>query len=63
MHDGADALDKLLTEHPTMDFVQLQVNYLDWEDPVVESRRCMEVAEKHGVPVVIMDLQRGGRFG
>lgn len=62
MHDGADALDKLLTEHPTMDFVQLQVNYLDWEDPVVESRRCMEVAEKHGVPVVIMEPARGGRL-
>lgn len=62
MHDGADTLDKLLTEHPTMDFVQLQVNYLDWEDPVVEARRCMEVAEKHGVPVVIMEPARGGRL-
>ncbi len=62
IHDGADALDKLLTEHPTMDFVQLQVNYLDWEDPVVEARRCMEVAEKHGVPVVIMEPARGGRL-
>ena len=62
IHDGADTLDKLLTEHPTMDFVQLQVNYLDWEDPVVEARRCMEVAEKHGVPVVIMEPARGGRL-
>lgn len=62
MHDGADTLDKLLTEHPTMDFVQLQVNYLDWDDPVVEARRCMEVAEKHGVPVVIMEPARGGRL-
>lgn len=62
IHDGADTLDKLLTEHPTMDFVQLQVNYLDWEDPVVEARRCMEIAEKHGVPVVIMEPARGGRL-
>ena len=62
IHDGADTLDKLLTEHPTMDFVQLQVNYLDWEDPVVEAHRCMEVAEKHGVPVVIMEPARGGRL-
>lgn len=62
MHDGADALEALLTEHPNMDFVQLQVNYLDWEDPVVEARKCMEVAEKHGVPVVIMEPARGGRL-
>lgn len=62
MHDGAETLDKLLTEHPTMDFVQLQVNYLDWDDPVVEARKCMEVAEKHGVPVVIMEPARGGRL-
>ena len=62
MHDGADALDALLTAHPQMDFVQLQVNYLDWDDPVVEARRCMEVAAKHGVPVVIMEPARGGRL-
>lgn len=62
MHDGADALDALLSAHPDADFVQLQVNYLDWEDPVVEARRCMEVAEKHDVPVVIMEPARGGRL-
>ena len=62
IHDGADALDKLLAEHPNMDFVQVQVNYLDWDNPVVESRKCMEVAEKHGVPVVIMEPARGGRL-
>lgn len=62
MHDGADALDALLNAHPDADFVQLQVNYLDWEDPVVEARRCMEVAEKHDVPVVIMEPARGGRL-
>lgn len=62
MHDNAECLDKLLTEHPDMDFVQLQVNYLDWGDPVVESRKCMEVAQKHGVPVTIMEPARGGRL-
>ncbi|MDO4443036.1 MAG: aldo/keto reductase [Slackia sp.] len=62
IHDGADALDELLTKHPDMDFVQLQVNYLDWNDPIVQSRRCMEVAQKHGVPVVIMEPARGGRL-
>ena len=62
MHDGADALEALLTAHPQMDFVQLQVNYLDWDDPVVEARRCMEVAAAHGVPVVVMEPARGGRL-
>lgn len=62
IHDGAEALDALLSEHPDMDFVQLQVNYLDWDDPVVQSRRCMEVARKHGVPVVVMEPARGGRL-
>ena len=62
MHDNAETLDKLLADHPDMDFVQLQVNYLDWEDPVVESHKCMEVAQKHGVPVVIMEPARGGRL-
>lgn len=62
IHDGAKALDEILTKHPDMDFIQLQVNYLDWEDPVVQSRRCMEVAQKHNVPVVIMEPARGGRL-
>lgn len=62
MHDGAETLDQLLNEHPEVDFVQLQVNYLDWESPVVQSRRNMEVARKHGKPVVIMEPARGGRL-
>ena len=62
MHDGADVLDELLTAHPEVDFVQLQVNYLDWDDPVTQSARCMEVAAKHGVPVIIMEPVRGGRL-
>ncbi len=62
MHDGAKTLDSLLRAHPQMDFVQLQVNYIDWDDPVVEARRCMEVAAEHGKPVVIMEPARGGRL-
>ena len=62
MHDGAETLDQLLNEHPEVDFIQLQVNYLDWESPVVQSRRNMEVARKHGKPVVIMEPARGGRL-
>ena len=45
-----------------MEFVQLQVNYLDWDDPVNESRRCVEVARKHGKPVVVMEPARGGNL-
>lgn len=62
LHDGPELLEELLTKHPNMDFVQLQVNYLDWENPVVQSRECMAIAEKHGVPVVIMEPARGGRL-
>lgn len=60
IHDNAQTLEELLKAHPNMDFVQLQVNYLDWDDPVVESAKCMAVAEKYGVPVVIMEPARGG---
>lgn len=62
MHDGPETLDALLTAHPNADFVQLQVNYLDWDDPVVQARRCMEVAARHGKPVVVMEPARGGRL-
>ena len=59
-HDKARMLDETLTEHPEMDFVQLQLNYLDWDNPSVESRRCYQVAEKHHVPVVVMEPVKGG---
>ena len=62
MHDGPETLDEILTAHLEVDFVQLQVNYLDWDDPVIQARRCMEVAQRHGVPVVIMEPARGGRL-
>lgn len=62
MHDGPETLEALLTAHPDADFVQLQVNYLDWDDPVTQARACMEVAQRHGVPVVIMEPARGGRL-
>lgn len=62
IHDGADCLDALLQAHPEMDFVQIQVNYLDWDDPVNEASRMMEVAAAHGKPVIIMEPARGGRL-
>lgn len=59
-HDTADVLDRLLTEHPEVEFVQLQINYLDWGHDVVQSGACYEVAERHGVPVVVMEPVKGG---
>lgn len=59
-HDTAEVLDKILTEHPEMEFVQLQVNYLDWDSEGVQSRKCYEVATKHGKPVIVMEPVKGG---
>lgn len=59
-HDNAELLDKVLTEHPEMEFVQLQLNYLDWDSEGVQSRKCYEVAKKHGVPVIVMEPVKGG---
>lgn len=59
-HDTADVLDDILTRHPEMEYVQLQINYLDWEDNKVQSRKCYEVAVKHGKKVLIMEPVKGG---
>ena len=59
-HDGADLLDRVLTEHPEMEFVQLQLNYLDWESEAIQSRKCYEVCVKHEKPVIVMEPVKGG---
>jgi predicted aldo/keto reductase-like oxidoreductase len=59
-HDRADLLDRILTEHPEVEFVQLQLNYLDWESEVIESRKCYEVCKAKGVPCVTMEPVKGG---
>ncbi len=59
-HDSAEYLDRFLTAHPEMEFVQIQFNYADYEDPSVESRKCYEVCRKHGKPVLIMEPVKGG---
>lgn len=59
-HDSADLLDRILTEHPEMEFVQLQINYLDWESEWIQSRAIYEVACKHQKPVVVMEPVKGG---
>lgn len=59
-HDNAEELDRLLTEHPEAEFVQLQINYIDWESANVQSRLCYETARRHGKPVIIMEPVKGG---
>ncbi len=61
-HDTADILDKFLTDHPDMEFVQLQINYLDWENESIQSRACYEVARKHGMPIIVMEPVKGGNL-
>lgn len=59
-HDSAELLDKILTEHPETEFVQLQINYLDWENETVQSRKCYEIALKHGKEIIVMEPVKGG---
>ena len=59
-HAGPELLDKLLTEHPETEFVQLQLNYADWDSPSIRSRENYEVARKHGKPIVVMEPVKGG---
>ena len=59
-HDNAELLDRVLTEQDGMEFVQLQINYLDWDSDGIQSRKCYEVACKHNVPVIVMEPVKGG---
>lgn len=59
-HSTPEELEEILNAHPEMEFVQLQINYLDWESEWVQSRRCYEVAVKHKKPVIVMEPVKGG---
>lgn len=59
-HGNAEFLEELLFEHPEIEFVLLQINYLDWEDEGIQSRECLEVARKYGKEVMIMEPYKGG---
>lgn len=59
-HDSPELLDRVLTEHPEIDFVQLQINYVDWDNKIVQSGGCYDVARKYNVPVVVMEPVKGG---
>ena len=61
-HSGPELLDRILTDHPEAEFVQLQINYADWENPSVTSRANYEVARKHGKPIVVMEPVKGGNL-
>jgi len=59
-HDTADVLEKILEQHPEVDFVQLQINYADWDRPSVQSGACYAVARKYNKPIVVMEPIKGG---
>ena len=60
-HDRPELLDEILAQYgDKLDFIQLQINYLDWEQPNVQSRRCLEIARKYGQPVTVMEPLKGG---
>ena len=59
-HSSAKLLDRILTEHPEVEFVQIALNYIDWESEFVQARECYETIRKHGKQVVIMEPVKGG---
>ena len=59
-HGTPELLDRLLTDYPYLQFVQLQINYLDWDSLLIRARDCYDVARKHGKPIVIMEPVKGG---
>lgn len=59
-HGTPELLDRVLTEHPELEFVQLQLNYLDWDSKYVQSGKCYEIAQRHGKAVVVMEPVKGG---
>ena len=61
-HADPELLEELLTGHPDVDFIQLQINYADWENPDVASRACWEIARRHGKSVVVMEPVKGGKL-
>lgn len=61
-HDKASVLEMILKEYPQIEVVQIQFNYVDYEDPGVESRKCYEVCEKYNKPVIVMEPVKGGKL-
>ncbi len=61
-HDTSEVLDKILTDHPEVELVQLQINYIDWDSENVQSKKCYEVCLKHNKKVAIMEPLKGGKL-
>lgn len=61
-HDTADVLEQILTEYPQIEVVQIQFNYVDFDDPAVQSKKCYEVCRKHNKPVIVMEPVKGGNL-
>lgn len=59
-HSSAKLLNRILTEHPEVEFVQIALNYIDWESEFVQAKECYEVIRKHGKQVIIMEPVKGG---
>lgn len=59
-HDDPAFLDQVLTEHPEIDLVQLQINYLDWNDPIIQSSHCYDIARRHRKKIIVMEPVKGG---
>jgi len=59
-HDTADALERILDNYPEMEFVQLQINYADWENDSIQSRKCYEIARQRNIPIIVMEPLKGG---
>ena len=60
-HDMPELLEEILSQYGSiLDFIQLQINYMDWEQPNIQSRRCLEIARKYGKPVTVMEPCKGG---
>ncbi len=59
-HDSPELLEEVLREHPEVDFVQLQINYIDWDNAGIQARKCYEIAQKYKKPVIVMEPVKGG---
>lgn len=59
-HDTADYIEKQIKQHPEIEFIQLQINYLDWNDKNIQAQKCYEVACKYKKPVIVMEPLKGG---
>ena len=59
-HDNPELLEEVLKEYPEVEFVQLQINYADWDNAAIQSRKCYEIAQKYNKPVIVMEPVKGG---